>query len=317
MPHREKNGSIHRPEYTTGWIHWDEIQACVKAKLIDPASITIYEWYRYQPCDCPPPLAKVTDLYALRTKAGKNTPLGIACKLVPNSLYGKFAQSIGSPKYANPVYASLITSRCRIQITDAIATHPKGAKDVVMIATDGIYFRHPHPKLALTSNLGDWEEGLKHNVTLFKPGMYWDDKARANLAAGETVSFKARGVNAKDFSKCLLEIDDQFRQMIAAFSMITATQAQHWGNWSVAGSLVKDPMANQSANPWKKRVFLGVKDGILYSECYPEPTGPNYPYDERFGADDETNPHSLLSREAQGILPEGSPEMIVRETIIE
>jgi hypothetical protein len=97
------------------------------------------------------------------------------------------AQSVGQPKYANAVYASLITAGCRCMILDAIATHPLRT-EAVMIATDGIYFTAPHPGLPLSNQLGDWETKSLNNLMLFKPGTYWDDetRARARAARGET-----------------------------------------------------------------------------------------------------------------------------------
>src|SRR5690606_895113 len=106
---------------------------------------------------------------------GKNSSHGKAYKLIYNSAYGKMAQSIGNPKYSNPIYASLITTGCRTMITHAIATHPKKTKDLLMVATDGVYFRSPHPSLEIDkSRLGAWDESIKRNLTLFMPGIYWD-----------------------------------------------------------------------------------------------------------------------------------------------
>jgi hypothetical protein len=264
----------------------------------------------------------------MRAKVGKKTPLGIACKLVPNSLYGKFAQSIGSPKYANPIYASLITSGCRTMILDAIATHPKGTKDVVMVATDGVYFRSRNPGLALSGGLGDWEEARKENITLFKPGVYWDDKARISVAAGEAPIFKARGVNARDFAAQLSNVDAMFADLAMhkprqvqwptvsfpiGFAMITAVQALARGKWDTAGTLVTDPTAVQSADPSLKREGWYWDHGELRSRPPTnEPYEASYPYEKRFGMDD---PFSICSQEASGVTPEGYPSNLWKEAL--
>src|SRR5258706_344201 len=51
----------------------------------------------------------------------------------------------------------------------------------------------------------------KHNLTLFKPGVYWDDKAREDIAAGSNPRFKARGFKASDFKTQLQIVDNAFK----------------------------------------------------------------------------------------------------------
>ena len=339
MLHRDKDGNIYRPHRTEGWYWLDEIMAAKRAGIIDSVE-TIDSW-TYTPCECPPPLREVRDIYALRRKVGKKTPLGIACKLVPNSLYGKFAQSIGSPKFGNAIYASRITSGTRTMILNAIATHPKGTEDVVMVATDGVYFRSPHPNLPVSGKLGDWDSEEKSNMCLFKPGVYWDDKARQAIRNGDLPVFKARGVNARDFSREIKKIDMMFRkargclevlgvcpwpkvQFPLAFSMITASQALQRNDWSLAGTLIDAPTVMQSSQPGIKRrnayhtgtVYKagGVKiHGIIRSEPRPnEPYEASYPYLKRFGMED---PFSDLAREANGVSQEGLTGNTIMETL--
>src|SRR5215475_7571950 len=149
MLHRDRKGNISRPTVTEGWFWWHELDSAIRAKLVQPISRVprdhlhpiCYEWVKYSPCDCYPPMRRVVSLYLRRQAVGKDTPLGKAAKGSYHSMYGKFAQSIGSPIFGNPIYASLITAGCRTMITDAIASHPIGAKDVTMVATDAVYFR--------------------------------------------------------------------------------------------------------------------------------------------------------------------------------
>jgi hypothetical protein len=349
MLHRDESGNISRPNCTEGWYWQSELLAAERAGIVDRNSAILDRWI-YLPCDCQPPLREVRDIYLLRQQVGKKTPLGIACKLVPNSLYGKFAQSIGNPKYGNPIYASLITSMCRSMILDAIATHPDGTAGVLMVATDGVYFRNPHPHLLCSNLLGEWDAARKQNITLFKPGVYWDDETRAHIAAGKAPVFKARGVNARDFGSQLAEIDKQFTRMANGqprlfdrtktklpksmwkimeeesigfwwpavafpleFSMVSATQALQWNKWELAGTLIKEPMGSQSSRPYGKRCDPGWEDGILRtSPLRNEPYEPSHPYKKRFGMDD---PFSDESREADGITPDGSPMNIIREAL--
>jgi hypothetical protein len=209
VPYRTKQRRIQRPEAAKGWYWKHELDAASKADLIE--SITIYDKIGYtKTCDHENPVKDLAKLYETRIRLGKESALGKAMKLIYNSLYGKFAQSIGDPKVANVVFASLITSLCRSQILEAIATHPMGTRALLMVATDAVFFSEPHPTLPLSDKLGDWEETKKVNLTIFKPGMYWDDKARMAIANGDNPVFKSRGVSASDFKKWIADLDNQF-----------------------------------------------------------------------------------------------------------
>jgi hypothetical protein len=211
LPFRFKhNGGIIFPQRTIGWYWLHEIEAARHAGCID--TVRYVQWWAYVPCDCPPPLAFIGQLYQDRIalgKEGKGSPNGVGKKLIYNSAYGKKAQSVGDPKYGNPIYASLITAGCRWMIFDAIATHPGGANAVLNIATDGIWFASPHPHLELhKTKLGAWDMTERHNPMLFKPGTYWDDAVREKVrtyldhslpghirdAALGSIKMKSRGV---------------------------------------------------------------------------------------------------------------------------
>lgn len=313
MLHRRSNGGIHRPTETEGWYWLHEVEAARKAKLVD--HVHVKRSITYRPCDCPKPLASLRDLYDERLRVGKNTPYGKALKLIYNSIYGKFAQSIGHPVFGNPVYASLITAGCRTMILEAIASHPDGASAVVMVATDGVYFLSRHDNLPIGEGLGQWEEGTKENLTLFKPGVYWDDNTRRALDQGNAARFKARGVNSKDFSKCLRDIDVAFNRLRddpvssnwpavsfkLSFSMVSPKQALQRGKWELCGYVDSGRTVDQRSFPVDKRMTFGDNiylDGdLIRSTPYdmsPEViVGPNgrrltpgyrsYPYRKGFG----------------------------------
>jgi hypothetical protein len=327
MLHRDNSGNISRPGQTEGWYWLDELDASARAL---GSSWVARETWSYQPCGCPPPLGEVSDIYALRQRVGKNTPLGIACKLIPNSLYGKFAQSVGTPEYGNPLYASRITSGCRRMILNAISSHPDKERGVLMVATDGVYFRTPHPYLPIGPELGYWSVEEKRDLCLFKPGVYWDDQAREKITAGEAPVFKARGVNARDFGAAIGEVDRLFRLLAdgtpshiewptvefpVSFSMVTALQALQRNNWDAAGTLVKEPMARQSSDPSLKRSRWHWEGGLLRSRpAENEPYQASKAYEKRFGMDD---PFSDESMEAAGISPDGYPGDLWKEVLYE
>jgi hypothetical protein len=327
MLHRDTKGNISRPDRTEGWYWLHEIVAAKRAGIISDDPDILDSW-TYRPCSCIPPFVKVRDIYALRKQVGKKTPLGIACKLVPNSLYGKFAQSIGNPEFSNPIYASLITAGTRTMILNAIATHPRGTNAVRMVATDGVYFSEPHPNLPITGNLGDWDTDKKTNIRLFKPGVYWDDKAIAAVRDGISPVFKARGVNARDFGQKLEEVDRLFRAMESEddwpvvrfplqFMMITAIQALMRNDWTQAGTLVKSPEAKQSSNPARKRCDgYWDDDGVLRTHpIINRPYVPSLPYEKRFGMILDGTMEDPFNFERDYLTREGQPGMTLREAL--
>jgi hypothetical protein len=314
--HRNSKGTISRPQITSGWYWLSELNSARKAGLIH--GYEFYEWVAYRPCKCPPPLRGMADLYETRLRVGKDTVLGKSCKLVYNSGYGKFAQSVGTAPYGNWVYASLITSGCRRMITDAIATHPKGAESVLMVATDGVYFDAPHPKLPVSNRLGQWGTKKRTNLTLFKPGVYWDDESRLRISQGNAVGFKARGLDARAFARHIGEIDAMFLdhsggpeaipefhvwigdrhtvghetgwptiEFKASFSMTTALMALMQGNWGAAGE-VKEVTLRHTSEPWDKRTEpywdsekRRIRTQVLNLEDFE-----SKPYEKKYGIED-------------------------------
>jgi hypothetical protein len=312
MPYRSKQGNISRPNVTEGWYWAHEIDAAKRAGLID--QVDIKEWASYLACECSPPFDPdtigISRLYQARLDFGKNTPQGKSAKLVYNSAYGKTAQSIGTPKYSNPVYASLITAGCRTLILEAIATHPNGASAVSMVATDGVYFTAPHPSLHLSpTELGAWDETFKPGMTQLMPGVYWDDNTREAIGLGKNAKMKSRGVNAKDLTRQILHLDYLFAQSHQSlaqggeyvwpeiefkvdFLLDSAKLALQRGKWDTAGKVTHGSSRKISASPHSKRNPKAYRDdrhGGL-SRTYPfreyeERT--STPYSQSFGYQSE------------------------------
>lgn len=322
MLHRTPQGSVHRPHQTSGWYWKHELDAAWRAGLID--AHFIHESWTYKPCDCAPPFRSISDLYHHRIDVGKQTPQGRAMRLVYNSAYGKIAQSIGEPLFGNAVYASMITAGCRTMILDSIATHPQGSAAVVMVATDGIYFRAPHPHLDVDSErLGAWDVAVKHDLSLFKPGVYWDDKTRKDLKEERTPSFKARGVNAKAFARHIPEIDRMWEGFKPSadprrwpsltigfdFDVTTPRQALNRGKWHLCGAVSHGRTTSQSSAPHRKREGpFRWDDGLLRSSPPKNRDAiPSMPYDKRFGLELEDR------QEDMPVLTEGDAAMLVAE----
>ncbi len=302
MLHRNPQRSILRPRVTEGWFVASELAAALDAAFVD--KVREFERWTYQPgCDCPPPLAGIAELYAGRLAVGKGSPAGKARKLVYNSCAGKFQQSVGTPAFGNPVYASLITAGCRALIARAIASHPRGAQDVLMVATDGVVFRSRHTRLDLDKErLGAWTENRHENLSLFMPGVYWDDDDRRRIGDGEQPVFKSRGIAARDLSQHITKLDrawSRFKQwpkmtLPVSFQLVSPKQALDRKKWELCGVVSTDKTRVVSADPKLKRIAAGPGR----SKPYQEPKiVTSLPYDGLFGdemrafMDDEFGDH--------------------------
>lgn len=335
---RTIEGRIRRPRVTEGWYWLHEIEAAKNAGLV--ADIQFKEWCNYSPCDCPAPGRGLRDLYLHRLRVGKESTLGKSAKLVYNSGYGKFAQSAGSSPYGNWVYASLITAGCRTEILNAISSHPSKSESVLMVATDAVFFDSPHNGLPVSKVLGEWDYKERHNLCLFKPGVYWDDSARKSIRDGNSIGFKARGVNARDFARHIGAIDLKFlsaldpvpgfREILfqgptitaygerpwpfiefpVGFTMISAKTALNRGDWSGAGETQLNLIVRQDSSPMDKRktdpdsLYDPVKNRLRSQVLIlPENEVISTPYQKRYGLED---PFGLDTQESMGINMDGT-----------
>jgi hypothetical protein len=164
LPFRRPTGSICWPTCGQG-AYWglEIIEAMRAGTTVDPLQI----WQLERNCDCST-FDYITPLYEARRAIGKSTK-GYALKLALNSQYGKLAQSIGNPRYANVVWAGLITATTRAQLIQAASQSPES---IIMLATDGIYSTKPL-ELDIGNELGQWE--VKHHANMFvvQPGIYF------------------------------------------------------------------------------------------------------------------------------------------------
>lgn len=314
MMHRTGKGAVLRPRETEGWYWWFEIDAARKAGFID--EVEIKEVWVGSALTDRKPIAAIRELYEDRLKIGKNTPAGKARKLVYNSCYGKFAQSIGAPFFGNPIYASMITAMCRTMILDAIRTHPKGAHHLVMVATDGVVFRSKHPGLRLSSQLGDWEETEHDNLSLFMPGVYWDDRARERLSRGDDPQLKSRGISGRDLGKRLATVDRAWGRysrdgwprlaIPVEFNLVSPRQALSRGKWQLCGTVSKATRLIY-ADPFLKRVATKPGRSRPYQRSDPFASTP---YDGSFGDD-----YRALADDEFGVHPDGEVADIIAEQL--
>lgn len=239
LPIRSETGTISYPRRGRGWYWGFEILASVHQRF------DATEGFEYvETCSCVP-FSWVRKIYATRKAMGKDAR-GIVLKLALNSLYGKMAQSIGSPKYANPIWASFITAFCRTQIQDAIhschAFESKCGRGIWMIATDAIFTSYDLP-IKEGGGLGQFSKEVHpKGIFLVQPGLYF---------RGNGGKPKTRGVPQALVIEHEQEFRENFIAMSAAGNMAVGSvrmelrsfvgirQALHRHNLSILGQWVR------------------------------------------------------------------------------
>lgn len=279
LPIRSKEGNISYPRRGSG-IYWSvELAAAKRAGC----QITVEEAWEYIPdCSCHP-MEWIKDVYALRRQVGKSKK-GNALKLAMNSIYGKFAQSIGRPKWANPIWAGLITATTRAWIIDAC--RKVDARHILMIATDGIFSDVPLD-VTCGPELGEWELTEHESMFIIQPGLY--------MMAGQ--DSKTRGIPR-------VKIDEYARQIrrswghgatdmhhtITLNRFMAARQAYHLKRWDRAGEWYSEGRTvsfdwrtkrSETEGWWDERLFK--EDMPAFRPAIKDGGVPSVPYDKSIG----------------------------------
>jgi hypothetical protein len=192
LPHRSKKGRLSWPRCGNG-VYWSpEIRSAQRLG----ARVAFKGGWRFEPaCDCRA-YGFIGELYELRRQIGKSVR-GIPIKLGLNSMYGKKAQRIGKPTFANPIEAGLITAITRAKINDAIVA-AGDPRRVVMIATDAVYtVEGPIGGLDMGEGLGQWETKQFPSLFIVRPGLYWPPNRSGNVT--DARKLKTRGLSPKFF----------------------------------------------------------------------------------------------------------------------
>jgi hypothetical protein len=154
-----------------------------------------------------------------------------------------------------------------------------------MIATDGVYFTDEHPLLKVSpTQLGLWDKKVLRNMYFLMPGLYWEKKSEG----GEKVKLKTRSVGARDWANVIPQAEAYLDKLFdieatqeeldkinpitcpLGFSVVSPKMALHLGDWSKAGTVVKDgekKICAISGNKSKRELSRLVKDsrGIVRS----------------------------------------------------
>jgi hypothetical protein len=245
LPFRTESGVIMYPESGKGWYWGFEILAS------EHQSFHASETYTYvRNCSCQP-FAWIRDVYAMRKSMGKDGR-GIVLKLALNSLYGKMAQSIGSPKFANPIWASFITAFCRTQIQKLIHSNhgreKRCGEGVAMVATDAIFTCH-ELDVEESGELGGLSREIHPDgIFIVQPGLYFRSSIDDH---GITKGPKTRGVPKSKIVEYRHEFESNYLRMretrdleqgqvaISLRCFVGIRQALHRNNRRILGQWVE------------------------------------------------------------------------------
>lgn len=171
---RDNRGMISYPQMGHGW-YWSP-EAAIAQRLTGVELVEGWEWKSNESIF---PWAFLQDMYDTRMRLGKKNLLSMPFKLGPNSLYGKYAQTVGwdqkkklPPKsHALPV-AGWVTSYCRAMLLGAILKNPSA---VIAVETDAIYTTDDPRNwgtLRLGTELGAWDVDMYDEMIYVQSGMY-------------------------------------------------------------------------------------------------------------------------------------------------
>lgn len=314
IPYRSSDGAVCWPNQALTCV-WDDeyrvLQRLYPGTYTHVETWTLADWGWRRKAR---PFAFVETLYNERNRLkSEGHPAQLAYKLALNSVYGKLCQTVGAehipsesawhiPQWAQPEYASMITSNCRARILEA--AHQAGSATIA-IETDGIYTTKKLD-LPLSTNLGDWEETEYDGIMYLQSGYYatlkdnvWTAKTRGtemcphlkNGVQYPGCNKCARSVTPEMLSEHLSQIKSVHSQSTAEpititvnrFVAITSRRWDHIGEWEdreqqyVAGSGRKRrhqtcPQCGKHSMA-KKLHELSVPPvlGSLVEESYPHP----------------------------------------------
>lgn len=192
--YRDVNGLITYPNMVTGWYYSPEARM-----VMGMPGVTVHEGWEWRTHTEVFPWEFLRDMYATRQRLGKDNLLSMPFKLGPNSLYGKYAQTVGWDQRKNlpprshalPV-AGWVTSFCRSMLWRIIRQIPS---DVIAVETDSV-FTTVDPRtldLTLSDNLGDWGISEYDELMYVQSGMYHTN------VGGVWTGVRSRGLSRTEY----------------------------------------------------------------------------------------------------------------------
>lgn len=173
--YRNRHGLISYPSMVSG------VYASPEANMVNgmPGAKILNGWYWHEYDNSrESPWKFLEEMYDRRIRLGKENLLSMAFKLGPNSLYGKYAQTVGwdeknnlPPKsHALPI-AGWITSLCRSMLWKYISSAPQ---HVVGVQTDSIFLTCPPEEIGIVPDktLGGWGVEKYDEMICLQSGIY-------------------------------------------------------------------------------------------------------------------------------------------------
>ena len=191
---RDNLGLISFPNRVHGWY------ASPEARMVNGMpGAEIHEGWVWKSKESEFPWQFLHEMYQTRKRLGKSNLLSIPFKLGPNSLYGKYAQTVGwdrekklPPKsHALPV-AAWITSFTRAKLWSVIRQIPQR---VIAVETDSVFFTGSPDDIDidLGDELGQWSIKEYDEIVYIQSGMYHTKQG------GEWIGTKSRGMSAAEY----------------------------------------------------------------------------------------------------------------------
>lgn len=191
---RNRKGLISYPNRIQGW--YASPETSIVAKM---PGVRIVEGWHWRTTNTEFPWRFLNDMYDTRQRLGKENLLSIPFKLGPNSLYGKYAQTVGwnekdrtPPTWHALPIAAWITSMCRAMLWNVIQQAPD---KVVAVETDSVFLTEDPRNLDihLGDKLGEWSLETFDEVVYIQSGMYLKKKD------GEWKGVRSRGISRHEF----------------------------------------------------------------------------------------------------------------------
>lgn len=191
---RDHRGMISYPAMAHGW-YWSPEAALAQGL----SGVEIEEGWEWRNNENIFPWDFLQDMYDTRMRLGKKNLLSMPFKLGPNSLYGKYAQTVGwdrkkklPPKSHVLPVAGWVTSYCRAMLYSVMMKNP-GA--IIAVETDAIY-SHQSPEslsISMGDGLGQWGHEIYDEMIYVQSGMYHYKKD------GEWKGTRSRGMNRGEY----------------------------------------------------------------------------------------------------------------------
>lgn len=248
FPWRSKLGTILFPRAGEGWYWYPEVAYYLERY---PEHIEILEGWEVDGYPCT--LGEhIRELYTLRRELRKlEHPMQHTVKELLQSIYGKFIQNVGRPRFRSIAWAGYITAWTRAQLLRACA----GREDrVIAFNTDGILSTGPL-RVDRGLDLGKWEVNRYAHSTVLMSGTY-----RLLGRDNEEVVATRGYAYGLDWNDVLEQLNETGTAAVEVPTYITHLLAAEGGAWPVVFDVDgRREVHEVSLEPYRNSVVVLVK----------------------------------------------------------